>query len=141
MIYSQASEYAFRALIELAGHRDGPIPAARLAEAAQIPQYFLAKILQQLARQGMLRSYRGPRGGFTLARGPEEISLLGVVDALEGITRYKRCAVGLAECSDEMPCPMHESWKGLRNQVLAYLEDRTVADLAEALKRKQELLT
>ena len=61
-------------------------------------------------------------------------------DALEAITWYKRCAVGLAECSDEMPCPLHESWKGLREKVMDYLRSRTVADLATALRRKQELL-
>ncbi len=140
MIYSQASEYGFRALTHLAlGSAGQPIPANRIAEAAGIPPHFLAKILQQLARAGMLKSSRGPTGGFLLNRAPEKITLLDIVDALEGITQYKRCAVGLAECSDEMPCPMHESWKQLRVQVLDYLGSRTVADLGRALRRKQEL--
>ncbi len=140
MIYSQASEYGFRALTHLALHPGEPIKANEIAGAAAVPPHFLAKILQQLARAGLLKSYRGPTGGFLLARAPEEITLLDIVDALEGITQYKRCAVGLAECSDEMPCPMHESWKALREQVLSYLRDRTVADLGKALRRKLELL-
>ncbi len=140
MIYSQASEYGFRALTHLALHPGQPIPAKEIAGAAAVPPHFLAKILQQLARAGMLKSYRGPTGGFLLARAPEEITLLDIVDVLEGITQYKRCAVGLADCSDEMPCPMHESWKALREQVLSYLRNRTVADLGKALRRKLELL-
>ena len=75
-----------------------------------------------------------------LAKAPEDITLLDIVDALEGISWYERCAVGLAECSDEMPCPMHDSWRGLREQVMEYLRSRSVADLGKALRRKQELL-
>ncbi len=140
MIYSQASEYGFRALTHLALHPGSAVRANTIAEALETPRHFLAKILQQLARNGLLKSYRGPTGGFVLGRAPEDITLLDIVDALEAITWYKRCAVGLAECSDEMPCPLHESWKGLREQVMDYLRSRTVADLATALRSKQELL-
>ncbi len=140
MIYSQASEYGFRALTHLALHPGSAVRANTIAEALATPPHFLAKILQKLARNGLLKSYRGPTGGFVLGRAPEDITLLDIVDALEAITWYKRCAVGLAECSDEMPCPMHDSWRGLREQVMEYLRSRSVADLGKALRRKQELL-
>ena len=140
MIYSQASEYGFRALTHLALHPGSAVRAHTIAEALATPPHFLAKILQKLARNGLLKSYRGPTGGFVLAKAPEDITLLDIVDALEGISSYERCAVGLAECSDEMPCPMHDSWRGLREQVMEYLRSRTVADLGKELRRKQELL-
>jgi DNA-binding IscR family transcriptional regulator len=60
-----------------------------------------------------------------------------VVDGTEG---FARCAVGLAECSDETPCPLHDSWKPLRTQINDYLQGISVADLATALSRKRQIL-
>ncbi len=84
LIYSRASAYGFRALNHLALHPARPIPANKIAETAGVPPHFLAKILQQLARAGLLKSYRGPRGGFLLGRASEEITLLDIVDGPRG---------------------------------------------------------
>ena len=72
----------------------------QIAAEEEIPAHFLAKILQQLARKGLLRSSKGPTGGFLLRVPPDEVRLLDIVEALDGLSEYEKCASGLAECSD-----------------------------------------
>jgi Rrf2 family iron-sulfur cluster assembly transcriptional regulator len=133
MIYSRSSEYAIRAFVHL-------VMVKNIAEQEEIPSHFLAKILQQLARKGLLRSSKGPTGGFTLRQPPEEITLFSIVEALDGMSDYQKCISGLAECNDNAPCGMHDSWKDLRLRILDYLEGTSIADLAQALEEKRRLL-
>ena len=111
-----------------------------IAKQENIPAHFLAKILQQLARKGLLRSRKGPTGGFALRVDPGDIRLLDIVEALDGLAPYQQCASGLSECSDEMPCSMHDNWKALRSRILDYLERNTIADLAKAIEQKKKSL-
>jgi len=111
-----------------------------IAEESEIPTHFLAKILQQLARKGFLRSSKGPTGGFALRRAPDDITLLEIVDAIDGLAEYERCPSGITECNDEAPCGMHESWKELRSRIIGYLEGTTISDVARSLQQKREAL-
>ncbi len=141
MIYSRSAEYAIRAFVHLAEVPDGRYAMVKnIAEQEDIPAHFLAKILQQLARKGLLRSSKGPTGGFALRIASREIRLLDIVEALDGLTPYEQCASGLSQCSDEMPCPLHDSWVGLRSRIMDYLGRNTIADLARALDQKKKLL-
>jgi DNA-binding IscR family transcriptional regulator len=69
-----------------------------------------------------------------------EIRLLDIVEALDGLAPYQQCASGLSECSDEMPCSMHDSWINLRSRIMDYLGRNTIADLAKALEMKKKSL-
>jgi Rrf2 family transcriptional regulator, iron-sulfur cluster assembly transcription factor len=141
MIYSRSSEYAIRAFVHLAQIPDGQYAMVKnIAEQEDIPSHFLAKILQQLARKGLLRSSKGPTGGFALRMDAGDIRLLDIVEALDGLASYQQCASGLSECSDEMPCSMHDNWKALRARIQEYLERNTIDDLAKALAQKKKLL-
>jgi len=114
MIYSRSAEYAIRAFVHLARVQEGKYAMVKnIAEQEEIPAHFLAKILQQLARKGLLRSSKGPTGGFALRVEASEIRLLDIVEALDGLAPYQQCASGLSECSDDMPCSMHDSWIAL----------------------------
>ncbi|MCW5965261.1 MAG: Rrf2 family transcriptional regulator [Bryobacterales bacterium] len=141
MIYSRSSEYAIRAFVHLAQVTDSRfVMVKNIAEQEGIPSHFLAKILQQLARKGLLRSSKGPTGGFSLRQAPDDITLFSIVEALDGMGDYEKCISGLAECNDEAPCGMHDSWKDLRLRILDYLEGTSIADLARALEDKRKLL-
>lgn len=140
MIYSRAAEYAIRAFVELAQAPPGQYRMAKqIAEQCDIPAHFLAKILQQLARQGILKSSKGPTGGFSLRRPPSEISLLEIVETVDGLENYQRCLGGMVECNDRAHCGMHDSWKALRSRIMDYLEGTSIADLAKALDDKRGL--
>ncbi len=94
--------------------------------------------MQQLARKGLLRSSKGPTGGFSLRRKAEEISLMDIVQALDGLNDYEKCASGLAECNDDAPCGMHDSWKALRSRIIEYLERTSIATIQAALDQKRQ---
>ena len=103
--------------------------AKDIAKDEEIPAHFLAKILQQLARKGYLRSTKGPNGGFCLKRKPEDLRLIDIVEAVDGPDRYGACIAGYSECSDRAGCPLHDGWKTLRSRMMEYLERNTVGGL------------
>jgi Rrf2 family protein len=141
MLYTTPCEYAIRALAYLAGPAvDRPVRRHEIARAENIPSPLLGKILEKLACSRLLESRRGPGGGFRLARRPELITLRDVVSAIDGLDHFQECAVGLERCADDAPCPLHDTWKGLRTQFMHYLETTTVAQMAAAVERKKQLV-
>jgi len=141
MLYSKPCEYAIRALSYLAQPNGHHVAQGReIARAEKLPAPVLGKILQELVRKGLLDSRRGPGGGFRLARRPELITLRDVVAAIDGLDHFVECAVGLERCSDEAPCPLHDGFKGLRDQVMNYLERTSLSEMARAVARKKQLL-
>ena len=138
-MYSKSAEYAFRALAYLARHPKGSQKLARqIARSERIPAFFLAKTLQQLARHGVLRSVKGPTGGFSLDRPPSKITMMEVVEVLDGTDTYDRCIVGLPECNDRALCPVHDSFKSPRERLKRYLSRTTVAQLVTESERKRQ---
>ena len=93
-------------------------------------------LFRSLARKGFLRSSKGPTGGFSLRIPAKDVNLVMIVDSVDGLTDYERCPAGLAECNDQAPCGMHDSWKGLRGRIMEYLERTTIEDLALSLEQK-----
>lgn len=136
MIYSRSSEYAIRACVNLARIPPGKCAMVKdIAKDEKIPAHFLAKILQSLARKGLLRSTRGPSGGFCLELPAPDLKLLTIVHAVDGLAAYERCVAGLPACSDDTPCPMHKDWSRLRTRILDYLERSSIGELAGAVSR------
>jgi Rrf2 family protein len=150
VIFSNPSEYAIRALSELVlmshdstpstgSRRAGYVMLDKLTEQASLPREFLAKIFRQLVENGILTSAKGPGGGFALARPAHDISLLNVIEAIDGGHDIDGCVVGLARCTDHMPCPQHDLFKPIRQRLRAYLSTTTLADTAASLKEKKAL--
>jgi Rrf2 family transcriptional regulator, iron-sulfur cluster assembly transcription factor len=138
MIHSSACEYAIRAMTYVAGFEPGTRLLARdISAHEKIPGPFLGKIFQTLVRAGLLKSSKGPGGGFALARDPGTITLYDIYRAIDGTTYLEACAVGLARCSDEVPCPLHERWKPIRERIRHYLEVTTLSDMASASRKKR----
>jgi Rrf2 family iron-sulfur cluster assembly transcriptional regulator len=134
MLLSRTSAYAVRAAIHLAS-RDGEeaeeefVRVSELAGALDVPQNYLSKILHQLVGAGLLASGRGPRGGFRLARAPEAITLADLVEAVEPGRAQRRCLLGRPECTDSHPCPLHERWLRLGDDIDHFLHETSLADL------------
>lgn len=137
-MFSRATEYAIRALTFLARQPPGKLTGAReISEAEQIPMPFLWKILQNLTRRKLVRSYKGLRGGYELARPAEEIRLDVILMATDGAVVTENCVLGLPECNEQNPCPLHNSWKAIRSKLTVMFEQTTLADLARATKRRK----
>lgn len=128
---SRTSGYAISALARLAGPGGGWTLAKDIASSAEIPKAYLSTILNALARNGLIHAKRGYRGGFVLAKPAEQISVLRVVEAVEGHAWREGCLAGLSQCSDERACPLHAFWKTQRNKIEEFLCSLTLAQVAE----------
>ena len=138
MIFSKAAEYAVRACVDMAGLEPNVYAMGKhIAERTGAPASFLLKILQQLTREQVLRSNKGPTGGFSLRVPPAELTLRRVASVVDSEGAELRCIAGFPECNDAVPCPMHESWKPLRNGIMDSLDQTTIAALAEAAEVKR----
>jgi Rrf2 family transcriptional regulator, iron-sulfur cluster assembly transcription factor len=141
MIFSNTTEYAeyaIRGLAELAGRSSGKsMLLDQLVTGTNLPRDFLAKIFQKLVRARLLTSAKGRGGGFMLARPAHAITLMDIVEAIEGPKPLDGCVVGLERCNDDMPCPQHDLYKPIRQRLKDYMNTTTLADLASSLKSKQ----
>jgi Rrf2 family protein len=125
------SEYAIAGLLVLAKNPLGKVMLVRdVAEAADVPQHFLAKIFQKLARSGIVTSSRGAVRGYALSRKPKAIKVKEILLAVEGSDLFDRCIFWSDRCADSNPCPLHFRWKKVRERVIETLMERTtLADL------------
>jgi len=131
MELTRKGEYAIRAVLYLARQSSGRLSqVGEIAESAGVPRTFLSKILQQFTRTGLVASFRGAGGGFTLARDPAEITLLEVVEAIEGPVLPNRCLVGEGSCERDGACRVHEVWGRVRDEMVSILSGVTIEELA-----------
>lgn len=138
MIYSERCKYAIRTLTYLAeGSGDELVRLSDVAEARDLPLQYTRKICRAMVREGLLRSSRGPKGGYALARPASEITLREIHEAVDGPIDLESCAVGLDPCTDETPCSLHETWKPLRESLERYLEETTLEHLARGRDAKR----
>lgn len=139
MLFTTVCEYAIRALTHLALYgNEKPVQVKEIAEAEGIPRHFLAKILNQLTYKGLVRATRGPGGGFMLTRPPEEVFVKDVVESVDGFETIQRhCVLGLDDCSDSQPCPMHEPWSVFRERFLGSVGGLSLTALGQTLDRKR----
>jgi len=138
-MFSPTCQYAVRALVHLAQHEAGRAVLARdIAVAEEIPRQFLSKILHQLGQKGLVRSQKGPGGGFMLARPASVLTLGEIITAVDGSQDLsRRCILGLEECSDVASCALHDAWKIFRTQYESTIAALTLRDIAGMLERKR----
>lgn len=127
MRLNQATDYAFRAVLYLSLLSPGQVVEAKvISEDEHIPMRFVLKILGTLSQAGIVRSYRGMKGGYALARPPAEITMLDVIEAMEGPIRINRCLISPEECNKRYTskCPIHRALynaqEALRDQFRRY---------------------
>jgi Rrf2 family protein len=140
MIHSPTCQHALRALIYLA-EKDapGPVLVREIADAAGVPRQSLAKILHGLRNKGLVRSTKGPGGGYQLARPGQNLRLMEVIEALDGrVELDQSCILGLDVCTDTASCALHDVWKLFRENYIATITTMTLRDAADALRRKRE---
>ncbi len=132
MELTRKGEYAIRGIIYLAQQPPGKMALiSEIAEAAEVPQTFLAKIFQSFAKLGIVNSFRGTGGGFTLGRPASRITLREVVEAVEGPIMPNRCLMDNGSCDRGIECLVHPVWRKVQSQVVQILESVTIEELAK----------
>jgi len=131
MQLTRAADYGVRVMIHLAGLQPGTrtsLPA--MAEAIEVPEHFLSKVLQMLCRRGLIQSHRGSGGGFELAVDARTVSLLDVVEALEGPIQLNACLGEFGACGRKSWCPAHKVWVEAQEALVGVLRRASIANLA-----------
>ncbi len=134
-IFSKTCEYGLRAVFFIA-HRTakgGKVGIKEIADGIGSPESFLAKILQDLSRRGILQSSKGPNGGFYIDEISRKSPLFDVVKAIDGTGIFTDCGLGLEYCSDINPCPLHNQFKEIRNQIYMMLKNTSIEQFNEDL--------
>jgi Rrf2 family protein len=136
---SQASAYAISALGHISSQQGQPTLIKEAATACDAPAAYLAKIVNLLSHEKLVRTQRGAGGGVLLARPAEEITLLEVCEALDDDILKPRCMLGNVPCADDRDCPAHRVCRKAQVQIVRFLKRTTVADIArfEARWRKK----
>ncbi len=127
-MFSQTAEYALRAMACLALHADERVSSGLLAETTQVPQDYLAKVLQLLAKASLIEGRRGVGGGYQIARSPSEVRLLEVIEAVEPLKRIDSCPLGLKSHGANL-CPLHRKMDEAAQAVIEIFDDSTLADV------------
>ena len=132
MEISRRTDYGVRVILDLAIlPRDSRTSTQEIADRQNIPTPFLAKIISQLSLAGLVTTFRGAGGGVTLARPAAEISLLQVIEALEGPIRLNRCVIEPDACPRNEHCPVHHVWAKAQTDLTSLLDDTTFETLTD----------
>lgn len=143
MMFSKSCEYAIKAAIHICiESKDGlRLNIQDIAREIDSPEPFTAKILQQLVRQGIISSAKGPGGGFFIDPKSKPVFLMDIVEAIDGPRAFERCGLGLKECSEKHPCPIHNEFKSYSLRLKNLLTTKTLQDFSKSIKQGRAFLS
>ncbi len=131
-------EYAVRAVVYLASQSEGKVSLiSEISETQEVPKSYLSKIMQHLVRSGLVKSRRGAKGGFILARPADQITLRQTIEAMEGPIHLNVCLIKKGECHRDDFCPVHPVWRDAQSKLIEVLDSKTMADLARDTEELQ----
>ena len=139
---SNTSKYAIRAVIYLAlnAGEEKKIGIKQISKDLGIPTPFLGKILQTLAKHNLLSSTKGPHGGFGLGKPAKEISLVDIVDIIDGQDIFNKCLIRLEDCNDKEPCSMHGKYIEIRKSLLNLFQKEKISELVDEIREVKKTI-
>ncbi len=128
---SKSCIYALRSIIYIGHHATfkHKFGIKEIAKELDLPVHFLSKILQRLVKHDVVQSLKGPNGGFYLNEKSKETSLLTIIEVIDGLSFFSSCGLGLHECSETHPCPLHHDFKKYRDGLYFLFEEKKISDL------------
>lgn len=135
-MFSKACEYGIKATLHVAqqSSEGSRVGLKDIAAAIDSPEAFTAKIMQQLSRNGIVDSIKGPNGGFEIPKDKlKTIQLIQIVSAIDGDQLFYGCGLGLKQCNEQKPCPVHHKFKAIRDNLKTMLETTSIEELALGL--------
>ncbi|MCA1801868.1 MAG: Rrf2 family transcriptional regulator [Rhodothermaceae bacterium] len=136
MVLSKACTYGVLASLYVAKQSENKsyVSIRDMSNELRISFHFLTKILQKLTAEGILQSHKGPKGGILLAREARNITILDVVLAIDGDKVFTECVLGLPGCGSERPCPMHNHWITVREDLREMFSTKTLAATSDDIR-------
>lgn len=141
-MFSNTVKYAIKAVLFLAANSEGDkkIMIKDIAEPINVPEAYIAKILQDLSRQNIVSSKRGPKGGFYLSEDNLNANVLDIIEAVDGEERTNACLLSLSECNANNPCSLHNLVYGEKTSMMQKLKKASLRTLAEDLNTGKSVL-
>ncbi|MBA4153557.1 Rrf2 family transcriptional regulator [Flavobacterium sp.] len=142
-MFSKSCEYAIKAAIFIANNSllDKKVGFVDIAKEIDSPEAFTAKILQKLTKDGVIQSVRGVNGGFYILKNLiSKVKLAHIVHSIDGAAVFKGCGLGMEKCNANQPCPLHEKFMSIRNDLRQMLESTNLEELALGLKSGETFL-
>jgi Rrf2 family iron-sulfur cluster assembly transcriptional regulator len=134
LLLSKTCNYGIRAALYVASNKDQQfVPIRQIAEKLNISFHFLTKILQTLTQKQIMNSYRGPNGGVSLAKSPDAITIFDIIEAIDGVKIFEECILGLPGCGNNKPCPFHDNWRAVREDLKNTFMNSTLDDLSNRI--------
>lgn len=141
-MFSKTCEYAIKAIIYVAQKsRDGSrVGIKDISKGIDSPEHFIAKILQDLSKKGLVQSLKGPNGGFYLDEESLNRSLADVVQEVDGNKIFTACGLGLKQCNSHKPCPIHYQYQDIREKTYEMLRNAKIGAFSEQLEHNMLFL-
>ncbi|MFD0863807.1 RrF2 family transcriptional regulator [Sungkyunkwania multivorans] len=135
-MFSNSTKYALKAVLYLAVHsnEDQKIMAKDISAPINVPKAYIAKLLQELSRKGLISSVRGPKGGFYLSAQNKEHTLIEIIEAIGDTDHMRSCWLSLEGCDENRPCPLHAVLASSKSKILQQLERKSINETAEEVK-------
>lgn len=133
---SKSCKYGIRAALFVASKIDEGVKlnVEEIAFEIDAPRAFTAKILQSLTKHKIISSIKGPYGGFYAEPKQLKTPLINIVNAIDGLSLFQDCGLGLQQCSDEHPCPFHDDYKAIRDNLLQIFTNTTIGNFSKNLE-------
>ena len=133
---SKTCVYSLKAILFIAHNasENSKVGIKVISEELDIPLHYLGKILQRLSGSDIIQSVKGPSGGFYLDEKAKEIRLIKIIEITDGLSLFENCALGLKNCSDEHPCPLHEDFAIQRKGLYKLYSSKSIKDLVKTLE-------
>ena len=137
-MFSKACEYGIKASVYIidSSLKNQKVSMKDVAKAIDSPEAYTSKILQQLSRNNIIQSEKGPTGGFSIDKDKiEQINLSEIVSAIDGDSIYEGCGLGFHQCNERKPCVIHHQYKSIRDDLKTMLENTLIVDLSEDIEK------
>ena len=136
LMLSNSSKYAIKAVLYLAlnSSEEKRVMVKDIAAPINVPQAYLAKLLQELSRAHVISSVKGPKGGFYLSQANRLGTLMDIVSVIDGETRLHSCVLSLEKCDAEKPCPLHKLISPTKTNFLKHLTEKSIDDFSQDVK-------
>jgi len=141
-MFSNSSKYAIKAVLFLAVNSSEKkrVMVKDMAAPINVPQAYLAKLLQELSREDIISSKKGPKGGFYLSEENSKLTLMDVIDIIDGKDRFNSCLLSLEKCNADKPCPLHDLAGPSRSILIKCLSENTIVDFSDMVKKGKVFL-
>ena len=143
MLLSNSCKYGVRALLYIAmeGDKNKKTGLQKIAEALDIPSPYLSKIMRDLGKYRLVRSSKGPNGGFYMTPKEKSKTLLDIIEAVDGLKYFTECSLGMEDCNNSNPCPLHKEIVSIRENIKKTIGKHSIEKVAQKVKIGELVIT